>query len=65
MEATSSKLGRRSVTRLVCTDNLYAVIDEKSKETSTVRFYDPASSVMIGNYTVPLPNTARICFGMD
>jgi hypothetical protein len=45
MEATSSKLGRRSVIRLVCTDNLYAIIEGKSKETSTVRFHRPASSV--------------------
>jgi hypothetical protein len=60
MEATSSKLGRRSVIRLVCNDNLYAIIEEESKETSTVRFYQFASSVNIGSYTVPLPDTARI-----
>jgi hypothetical protein len=63
MEATSSKLGRRSVIRLIYTDNLYAIIEEKSKETSTVRFYHPASSVKIGHYTVPLPDTARIVSG--
>jgi hypothetical protein len=50
----------KGVIRLVCTDNLCAIIDEKSKEASTVRFHHPASGVKISNYTVTLPDTARV-----
>jgi hypothetical protein len=51
----------KGVIRLVCTDNLCAIIDEKSKEASTVTFHHPAAcGVQIGNYTVTLPDTARV-----
>jgi hypothetical protein len=48
------------VIRLVCTDNLCAIIDDKDKEASTITFHSPASGVKIGNYTVALPDSARV-----
>jgi hypothetical protein len=48
------------VIRLVCTDDLCAIIDEKDKEASTITFHHPTSGVNIGNYTVALPDTARV-----
>ena len=49
------------VIRLVCTDDLCAIINEKSEKASTVTFHDPAAGgVKIGNYTLTLPDTARV-----
>jgi len=46
---------------LVCTDDLCAIIAEKDKEATKITFHHPASGVPIGNYTVTLPETARVC----
>jgi hypothetical protein len=46
---------------LVCTDNLCAIIAEKDKEATTITFHHPASGVPVGNYTVTLPKTSRVC----
>lgn len=51
----------RGVIALVCTDELCAIIEEKDKEAATITFHQPASGVAIGNYTVTLPEIARVC----
>lgn len=48
---------------LACTDNLCTILEEKDKEAMTITFHDPAnlpSDVSIANYTVPIPESARI-----
>jgi hypothetical protein len=51
----------KGVICLVCTDNLCAMIEEKDKQAATITFHHPASGVPVGNYTVTLPETARVC----
>lgn len=51
----------KGVIRLVCTEELCAIIEEKDKEAATITFHHPASGVPIGNYTITLPGTARVC----
>jgi hypothetical protein len=51
----------KGVICLVCTDNLCTIIEEKDREAATITFHHPASGVPIGNYTVTLPETARVC----
>lgn len=51
----------KGVIALVCTDELCAIIEEKDKEAATITFHHPASGVAIGNYTVTLPEIARVC----
>jgi hypothetical protein len=51
----------QGVIRLVCTDDLCAIVEEKDREAATIIFHHPTSGVSIGNYTVTLPETARVC----
>jgi hypothetical protein len=51
----------KGVICLVCTDDLCAIVAEKDREAATITFHHPASGVKIGNYTVALPETARVC----
>jgi hypothetical protein len=46
---------------LACTDELCAVVDEKSKGLHDFTFYEPGSGVSISNYTIEMPASARIC----
>lgn len=46
---------------LACTDDLCAVVDEKSKGLREFTFYEPGSGVPISNYTIEMPASARIC----
>ncbi|KAM0718752.1 hypothetical protein Q7P37_005823 [Cladosporium fusiforme] len=45
---------------LVCTDELCAVLEEKDKEAMKITFHKPGDA-SISNYTVPIPESARIC----
>lgn len=48
---------------LVCSDDLCAFVEQKDKEAMTITYHDPAnlpSDVSIANYTVPIPENARI-----
>jgi hypothetical protein len=51
----------KGVICLVCTDELCAIVEEKDREAATITFHHPASGVKTGNYTVTLPETARVC----
>jgi hypothetical protein len=46
---------------LACTDELCAVVDEKSKGLREFTFYEPGSGVNTSNYTIDMPASARIC----
>ncbi|KAM0701454.1 hypothetical protein Q7P35_011816 [Cladosporium inversicolor] len=46
---------------LACTDDLCAVVDEKSKGLREFTFHEPGSGVAISNYTIDMPASARIC----
>lgn len=46
---------------LACTDDLCAVVDEKSKGLREPTFHEPGSGVAISNYTIEIPASARIC----
>lgn len=45
----------------VCTDELCAVIDDKSTEIRTPTFHSPSSGVALNNYIVEIPESAKIC----
>lgn len=46
---------------IACTDDLCAVVDEKSKGLHEFTFHEPGSGVAISNYTIDIPPSARIC----
>ena len=46
---------------LACTDELCAVVDEKSRGIREFTFHEPGSGVVISNYNIDMPATARIC----
>lgn len=46
---------------LACTDDLCAVVDEKSKGLYEFTFHEPGSGVAISKYTIDMPASARIC----
>jgi hypothetical protein len=45
----------------VCTDELCAVIDEKSKGIKSPVFHSPSSGVPLKNYTIEIPESAKVC----
>jgi hypothetical protein len=46
---------------LACTDELCAIVDEKSKGLREFTFHEPGSGVAISRYTIDLPASARVC----
>lgn len=46
---------------LACTDDLCAIVDEKSKGLHEFTFHEPGSGVAISNYNIDFPASARIC----
>lgn len=46
---------------LACSDELCAVVDEKSKGLREFILHEPGSGVAISNYTIDMPASARIC----
>lgn len=46
---------------LACTDDLCAVVDEKSRGLREFTFHEPGSGVAISDYTIDMPASARIC----
>ena len=46
---------------LACTDDLCAIVDEKSKGIHELTFHEPGSGVAISNHSIDLPASARIC----
>ena len=45
----------------VCTDELCAVINNKSTEIRNPTFHRPSSGVLLSNYTVEVPESAKVC----